>query len=72
MIHKLGEKEYCISSNQVWLPGVYESERAAKYAFRFNEDELDLLQWEATLYHNATITFEMLQMLDKVNKNDGL
>lgn len=26
---------YVISSRSMWLPGVYETERAARYAFRF-------------------------------------
>ncbi len=31
---------YIISSGGVWLPGVYASERAARYAFRFSYDDL--------------------------------
>ena len=39
MIHKV-EDHYVISSRQVWLPGAYDTERAAKYAFRFPDEIL--------------------------------
>lgn len=48
MIHPVekpdGTHSYCISSKEVWLPGVYESKRAARYAFRFPDEELHKLQ----------------------------
>ena len=43
MIQKI-ESGYVIGANQVWLPGVYESKRAARFAFRFNDEELQDLQ----------------------------
>lgn len=36
--------QYQISSYQVWRPGVYDSERAARYAFRFYDEDLQALQ----------------------------
>jgi hypothetical protein len=45
MIHKLeGNRGWVISSHQCWLPGVYDSERTARYAFRFNDSTLSALQ----------------------------
>jgi len=37
MIHKPNNEGegYVISSHHKWLPGIYDSERAANYAFRF-------------------------------------
>lgn len=53
------EDRYVISSNQVWLPGSYESERAAKYAFRFPNRILYELQ--ESVNPGGVITFAMLQ-----------
>ncbi len=35
---------FSISSCQVWRPGIYDSERAARYAFRFRDADLQALQ----------------------------
>jgi hypothetical protein len=55
--------EYQISSHQVWLPGVYDSERAARYACRFKDADLQALQ--DSVNPDGVITFEMLQRLWK-------
>lgn len=59
MIHPLSDKTFVISSGHVWLPGCYESERAAKYAFRFTDEQLRKLQDSVNPGH--IITFKMLQ-----------
>ena len=51
---------YVISSRQLYLPGVYASRRAANYAFRFSNSELQKLADEGEI-----ITFQMLQTLRK-------
>lgn len=48
-IHKVWNKkkmknEFAISAYQAWCPGVYETESAANYAFRFDDDDLSALQ----------------------------
>lgn len=43
MIHKVSDG-YIISSGGSWKPGVYDSERTARYAFRFKDDVLQRLQ----------------------------
>ena len=41
MIRKLeSHPGYVISSRGMWLPGIYDSERTARYAFRFSDQEL--------------------------------
>ena len=57
-IHKV-DNHYVISSRQVWMPGAYESERAARYAFRFTDAELQALQ--DSVNPGGVITFVMLQ-----------
>jgi hypothetical protein len=42
-IHAI-EGGYVISSHRVWLPGVYEDERTARYAFRLPVAALQRLQ----------------------------
>lgn len=59
---------FVISSNQVWLPGRYESERTAKYAFRFSDEVLQALQTEANKLVGGVggvITFADLQKARK-------
>lgn len=55
----------CISSNQVWLPGVYENERCARYAFRFSDSVLQQLMNEANVREGGvggTITYGDLKL----------
>lgn len=40
-------KAFVISSHYCWLPGAFESRRAAWYAFQFSNDELRSLQDKA-------------------------
>ena len=46
MIYKV-EGGCVISSGGSWLPGCYEDERTARYAFRFKDEVLQRLQDEA-------------------------
>lgn len=54
-----GKPAFVISSNEVWLPGSYESRKAANYAFRFSCGVLQKLQ--DSVNPGGTITFQMLQ-----------
>lgn len=56
MIHKVNDL-YVISAYGVWLPGAYDSERAARYAFRFDYETLKAIRNKV----GQPITFEMLQ-----------
>lgn len=59
---------YSISSNQAWRPGVFDSERTARYAFHFYDEDLTALQ--QSVNPGGTITFAMLQALRrKVGKS---
>jgi hypothetical protein len=73
MICKQGNG-YVISSGGVWLPGAYDSERAARYAFRFPDEDLQRLQSEVNAREpdvsKRVISFEMLQQL-KATQGEG-
>lgn len=59
---------FVISSRGTWVPGCYESERAANYAFRFDDQVLHRLQDTANQRAGGTggtITFEDLQVARK-------
>jgi len=62
---ELGETRYVIASHQVWRPGSYDSQQAARYAFRFSDDELAALQ--------ATKRQEAITMddLSSINRTTG-
>ena len=58
------EGAFVISSYQTWRPGAYASERAARYAFKFDDEVLQRLQDAAIDDPDnvlSTITFEALQ-----------
>lgn len=57
MIHEV-EGHYCISSDEVWRPGAYDSEKAAEFALGFRDEYLCELQDEAG---KGFITLLMLQ-----------
>jgi hypothetical protein len=43
MIYPAADGTFTISSRGAWLPGIYDSERSARYAFRFGDLELSRL-----------------------------
>ena len=43
VIHKAQDGTCTISSRGMWLPGIYDSERSARYAFRFGDEVLQSL-----------------------------
>ena len=47
MIHQTHDKLYVISSHRVWMPGVYDTIKTARYAFQFCDEVLQALQSEA-------------------------
>lgn len=61
--------QFQISSHDVWRPGVFDSERAARYAFRFDDGELQALQDKVNAEHSdperRVITYDMLRDLRK-------
>lgn len=61
MIYKV-ENNYVISSHGTWLPGSYDSERTARYAFRFSDSDLLRLQKQVN-YKGKQITFEDLKAI---------
>jgi hypothetical protein len=71
-IFKHGDGQYVIGSGGLWLPGVYEDERTAKYAFRFPNADLRQLQDRVNAKERdeekRVITFVMLQELRKQGK----
>lgn len=72
MIHQIPGKYgplFTIASGGMWLPGCYDSERAARYAFRFPDAALRRLQDRVNDaepdHERRVISFEMLQELRK-------
>ena len=60
--------EFVISSHRQWVPGAYDSERTAKYAFRFDNDALSKLMDAKLAEGKDVITFEDLQQLRRKQK----
>jgi hypothetical protein len=48
-IHKTDNGTFVISSHHCWLPGIFEDERSARWAFRFPDEVLERLQREANV-----------------------
>lgn len=66
-IHQVDD-EWVISAYRVWRPGVYESDRAARYAQRFGDEELTAAQAAANEKAGGAggvITLEQLRALKR-------
>lgn len=79
MIHRIEDEygvRFCISAHRCWIPGAYDSERAARYAFRFRDEALielrDKVCDENEDFCKRVITFEMLQEYRRKHKNDPI
>jgi hypothetical protein len=59
VIYAVGDR-YVISSRGVWLPGAYDSKRAARYAFRFSISELADTSRRVNVISGRSITFDDL------------
>jgi len=53
------DNHYVISSRGAWRPGAYDTQRAARYAQRLSDEQLQRLQ--DSVNPDGVITFEMLQ-----------
>lgn len=65
MIYRTDDGRYIVSSGRgrVWLPGIYEDQRAAQYAFSFYDHTLE--KFSNKIGHDRTITYSMLKELRK-------
>lgn len=48
-IHRTSEGQFVAASRGVWIPGVFEDERTARFAFRLPDAVLSRLQGEANI-----------------------
>lgn len=56
-IHRLDDGTCVISASGTWLPGCYEDERTAKFAFRVSDDTKAKLQAQAIARGDGIITW---------------
>lgn len=56
-IHKLEDGTCVIGSGGLWLPGCYEDERAARFAFRLPNEELARLRDQSVARGDGVITW---------------
>lgn len=63
MIHPYDDGTFAISSHRAWLPGIYDSERSARYAFRFGDTALQALSDRICRFdgENRAITMDDLR-----------
>lgn len=57
-IHKLKDGTCVIGAGGVWLPGCYENERAARFAFRLSDEAKAELRDAAIEAGNKVITWQ--------------
>lgn len=70
MIHRKEDGTCTASSNGVWLPGIFEDERTARWAFRFADTDLHVLQVEANKRTKRVVTHADLAALSARKKGD--
>lgn len=64
-------ERYTIASRGCWLPGNYDSERTARYAFKFTNRVLDQLQTDINHAQQRPIRFDDLRATKKKSLNPG-
>lgn len=47
---------FVISSQGTWLPGIYDSEKTARYAFKLKNHEMDLLSKEYVIITKVIVS----------------
>ena len=68
-VHKLEDGTCVISASSTWLPGCYENERAAKFAFRVSDEAKAELRDAAIETGNGVITWQDIKHYrDRLNK----
>lgn len=72
MIHKVKDGRYVISSGGSWLPGVYEDEATARYAFQFSDAALHHLQEIANGASDPTQRYVRMCDLKRARSNQQL
>ncbi len=55
-IHKLENGTFVISANDIWLPGTYADERAARFAFKLTDEQKAELRDRAIKESDGVIT----------------
>jgi len=60
-IHKLNDGTCVIGAGGMWLPGCYESERAAKFAFRLTDQQKAELRDISIVENNGVITWDRIK-----------
>jgi hypothetical protein len=56
-IHRLDDGAFVIGADGMWLPGCYEDERAARFAFRVSDDTKATLRDLSILRGDGVITW---------------
>jgi len=71
-IHKLDDGTCVIGAGGMWLPGCYENERAARFAFRLTDRQKADLRDISIIENNGVITWDRIkQFRNNVNKLGG-
>lgn len=69
-VHEV-DGHFCISTLEVWRPGVYDCEQAAEFALCFKDETLQLLQDKVNKEHGERlITLDMLRSRPEEDKNE--
>lgn len=68
MIHKLDDGTCVISACSIWLPGCYENERAAKFAFKVSDQDKAQLRDSAV---DGVITWNQIHEFRKEKRNEN-
>jgi hypothetical protein len=57
-VHKQEDGPCVISASGIWLPGCYEDERAARFAFRISDEAKQELEHASYFTGNQVITWQ--------------
>jgi hypothetical protein len=65
------DQGFSISSHGCWLPGIYDSERTARYAFRFENAVLQRLSEQICHIGNRLISMDDLRAAKELASSPG-
>ena len=70
-VHKVEDGGFVISAYRQWIPGVYDTERAAKFALRLRVGQADHLRDKINVGEDRLITWEDIREYRATLRSEG-
>jgi len=71
MTYQTDDGAWVVSAHQVWVPGSFETERAAKFTLRLTVDQQYALRDEINIKQDRLITWDDVKAARALDKEEG-